>query len=106
MPGLLDNYSALLNFPGLQTTQPMQEFPSMQQFAHVPARPEPDLSALHPLAAQLLGRLVAPPVPLPPIQLPSAHAMSLAQAMQAANAVAAGPGQTPFAPLMAGAQRQ
>jgi hypothetical protein len=106
MPGLLDNYSAMLGFPGLQTTQPMQQFPSMQQFPRVPERPQPDLSGVHALAAQLMGRLIAPPVPLPQIQIPSTHAMSLAQAMAAANMVAAGPGQTPFAPLMAGVQRQ
>jgi hypothetical protein len=106
MPGILDSYSAMMGFPALQQpAQPMQEFPSMQ-FAHVPERPRPDLSALHPLAAQLMGKVIGMPAPLPAINLPSVHPMSLAAALQVANAVAAGPGPTPFAPLMAGAQRQ
>jgi hypothetical protein len=89
MPGILDSYSAMMGFPSLQmpqTAQPMQEFP----FAHVPARPQPDLSGVHALAAQLMGKLIAPPVPFPQIQLPSTHAPSMAQTMQAANAVASG----------------
>jgi hypothetical protein len=84
MPGLLDNYSAMMGFPSLQMPQPMQQFP------HVPERPQPDLSGIHALTAQLMGRLIAPPVPPLQVQLPSAHAMSLGQAMAAANAVAAG----------------
>jgi hypothetical protein len=101
VPGLLDNYSAMMGFPSLQQPQPaqLQEFP----FARVPKRPEPDLSAVHALTAQLMGRLIAPPVPPLQVQLPSTHPMSALQAMQAAAAVAAG--QTPIGP-MAGAQRQ
>jgi hypothetical protein len=103
VPGLLDSYSALLGFPALQQpAQPMQEFP----FAHIPQRPQPDLSGVHALAAMLYKPLIGMPAPLPPINLPSVHPMSLGAALQAANAVAAGPGQMPFAPLMAGAQRQ
>jgi hypothetical protein len=101
--GILDSYSVLLG--GLQPAQPGAMQP-MQEFPHVPERPRPDLSALHPLAAQLMGKLIGMPAPLPPINLPSVHPMSLAAALQAANTVAAGPGQPPFAPLMAGPQRQ
>jgi hypothetical protein len=93
MPGILDSYSAMMGFPALQQpAQPMQEFP----FAHIPQRPQPDLSGVHALAAQLMGKLIAPPVPFPQIAIPGTHAPSMAQAMQAANAV--GAGQSPFWP--------
>jgi hypothetical protein len=88
--GLLDNYSAMMGFPGLQ--QPMQPAQPMQQFpfAHIPQRPQPDLSGVHALTGQLMAKLIAPPVPFPQIQLPGTHAPSMAQTMQAANAVAGG----------------
>jgi hypothetical protein len=106
MPGILDMLSAPANpgntgtgFPFAQQASP---FASLLQglgsinFAHIPQRPQPDVSALHPLAAQLMGRLIAPPVPLPQIQLPSTHIPSAAQTMQTAAGISAG--QTPFGP--------
>jgi hypothetical protein len=92
LPGILDSY--LMGFPSLQTAaSPLQPL----ELARLPQRPQPDLSAAHALAG-MLAPPIQPPVPLVHIPLPSLHPMNLAQAMQAANAVAAGKSQF-FTPI-------
>jgi hypothetical protein len=86
MAGILD----LLSGTGFtsQTTNPSLMAP-IQEFPRVPARPTPDMSGIHPLIAQLMAGVIRPPVPLPQIQLPTTHPMSMGQAGAAAGAVAA-----------------
>jgi hypothetical protein len=91
----------MMGFPSLQpTASPLQPL----EFARLPQRPQPDLSAAHALGA-LAAPPIQPPVPLVHIPLPSLHPMNLAVALQAANALAAGKSQF-FTPVMAGAAPQ
>jgi hypothetical protein len=101
MAGILDLLTQPANTGFAPAPQSASPFASLLQglginFAHIPQRPTPDMSAVHALTSQLMGGLIPMPVPLPQIQLPTTHAPSAAQTMQAANAVAGG--QSPFWP--------
>jgi hypothetical protein len=100
MAGILDLLTQPANTGFAPAPQSASPFASLLQglgsinFAHMPQRPQPDMSGIHPLVAQLMSKLVAAPSPLPSIPLPSAHIPSAAQTMATTNAIAAG--RSPF----------